>query len=326
MKTTLRSSHGAERDVRELIARALAEDLGSGDITTAACVPVDARARGRFVARQELMLAGVELLPLIYEQEVETRYASGARIAAGEVIAAVAGPARRLLERERVALNFLQHLSGVATHTRRFVDAVAGTGVTILDTRKTLPGLRRLEKQAVAAGGGSNHRMGLYDAVLIKENHVAAAGGIRAAVAAARRAAKGIEVEVRNREEMEEALAAGATRVLLDNMTPEQVRACVALARQTVGAGLAPPEGAASPGPGPARGSARTEREPRTRASSAPTNKPGSPPPQRVLVEVSGGVTLANVRDYALAGPDFISVGALTHSAPAADISFLLVP
>ncbi len=307
MKPSPLASPSVERELRELIARALAEDLGSGDITTAACVPADVRASGRFVARQELVLAGVELLPLIYEQAVETRHPSGARVAAGEVIASVAGPARRLLERERVALNFLQHLSGIATHTRRFVDAVAGTGVTILDTRKTLPGLRRLEKQAVAAGGGSNHRMGLYDAMLIKENHVAAAGGIRAAVEAARRTAKDVEVEVRNGEELEEALAAGAVRVLLDNMTPEQVRACVARVRVAVGAGLAPREGAA----------------PKLRRS-APTNKPGSPLSQRVLVEVSGGVTLANVRDYALAGPDFISVGALTHSAPAADISFLL--
>ncbi len=270
-----------ERDVLDLIARALEEDLGSGDVTTEACVPAGATACGRFVARQELVLSGIELLPLIYELEPETRYSSGARVAAGEVIAAITGPPRRLLERERVALNFLQHLSGIATHTRRFVDAVKGSRVTILDTRKTIPGLRRLEKRAVADGGGGNHRFGLYDAVLIKENHIAAAGGLRAAVEAARRVSESVEVEVRNREELEEALEAGATRILLDNMTPEEVRACVARVKQ-----------------------GRTA--------------------SRVLVEVSGGVTLANVRHYALAGPDFISVGALTHSAPAADISFLL--
>ncbi len=272
-----------EREVRELIARALEEDLGSGDITTATCVPADAPARGQFLARQDLVIAGLELLPWIYELEPETPYASGARVASGEIIATISGPARLLLERERVALNFLQRLSGIATHTRRFVDAVAGTGVTILDTRKTTPGLRRLEKQAVGAGGGSNHRLGLYDAVLIKENHVAAAGGIRAAVEAARRVAKSesVEVEVRNQQELAEALEAGAGRVLLDNMTPQQARACVAWVK--------------------GRGAARAQ------------------------VEVSGGVTLENVREYALAGPDFISVGALTHSAPAADISFLLV-
>lgn len=272
-----------EPEIRELIARALAEDLGTGDITTQACVPAGTMGQGRFLARQELVVAGLELLPLIYELELQACAASGARLAAGEVVAAISGPARRLLERERVALNFLQRLSGIATYTRRFVDVVAGTGVTILDTRKTTPGLRLLEKRAVAAGGGCNHRLGLYDAVLIKENHVAVAGGIRAAVEAARRISDQVEVEVRNPQELEEALRAGATRVLLDNMTPQQVRECVALVKGV--------------------------------------ERPGSRSPQ---VEVSGGVTLANVRDYALAGPHYISIGALTHSAPAADISFLL--
>ena len=284
-----------ERDVQELIARALEEDVGPGDITTAACVPANARARGQFLARQELVLAGVELLPPIYEQELESCRASSECIAAGEVIASIAGGARRLLERERVALNFLQHLSGIATYTRSFVDAVEGTGATIRDTRKTTPGLRRLEKRAVLAGGGCNHRAGLYDAVLIKENHIAAAGGVRAAVEAARRISESVEVEVRNRKELEQALEAGADCVLLDNMTPEQVRACVALVPGIV--------------------------KDKTAGALA---RPTGPSPRRVLVEVSGGVTLANVRDYALAGPDYIAVGALTHSAPAADITFLL--
>ena len=280
-----------DRDVWELIARALEEDLGAGDMTTAACVPTDARARGRFLARQELVLAGIELLPLIYEQELERGQASGTRIAAGEVIASIAGGARRLLERERVALNFLQHLSGIATYTRSFVDAVEGTGATIRDTRKTTPGLRRLEKRAVLAGGGCNHRAGLYDAVLIKENHVAAAGGVRAAVEAARRISESVEVEVRNREELWRALAAGADCVLLDNMTPEQVRDSITLVKnKTVGT----------------------------------ADRTADLRPRRVLVEVSGGVTLANVREYALAGSDYIAVGALTHSAPAVDITFLL--
>ena len=280
-----------ERDVRELIARALEEDLGAGDMTTAACVPAGTQARGRFLTRQELVLAGIELLPPICEQELETRQASGARIAAGEVIASIAGPARRLLERERVALNFLQHLSGIATYTRSFVDAVEGTGATIRDTRKTTPGLRRLEKRAVLAGGGCNHRAGLYDAVLVKENHIAAAGGVRAAVEAARRVSQSVEVEVRNREELEQALEAGADCVLLDNMTPEQVRNSIMLVKDKT-----------------------TGTEDRTADLR----------PRRVLVEVSGGVTLANVREYALAGPDYIAVGALTHSAPAVDITFLL--
>jgi len=277
----------ADSETEQLIARALEEDIGAGDITSAACVPADRSASGRFVAKQECVVAGLDLLPLIYELQPEICFPNGSRVAAGSVIARIWGPARRLLERERVALNFIQRLSGIATLTRRFVDAVGGTGVTILDTRKTTPGLRKLEKQAVAAGGGRNHRLGLYDAILIKENHVAAAGGIRAAVAAASRGPFPVEVEVRNLEELDEALEAGAARLLLDNMTPEQVRACVQRVRQRC-----------------------QQSRQRERAG--------------VLVEVSGGITLANVRQYALAGPDFISVGALTHSAPAADISFLL--
>ena len=277
----------ADSETQQLIARALEEDIGAGDITSAACVPADRSASGRFVAKQECVVAGLDLLPVIYELQPEICFPNGSRVGAGSVIARISGPARRLLERERVALNFIQRLSGIATLTRRFVDAVEGTGVTILDTRKTTPGLRELEKQAVAAGGGRNHRMGLYDAILIKENHVAAAGGIRAAVAAANRGPYPVEVEVRNLEELDEALEAGAARLLLDNMTPEQVRTCVQRVRQ--------------------RCQQSRERE---RAG--------------VLIEVSGGITLANVRQYALAGPDFISVGALTHSAPAADISFLL--
>ena len=275
-----------EPDVLALVARALEEDIGEGDVTTAACVPAAAQAGGRFLARQDMVVAGLELLPLIYAREPVSRYASGSHVPAGEIIAAIQGPARLLLERERVALNFLQRLSGIATLTRRFVEAVAGTGAVILDTRKTMPGLRLLEKRAVAAGGGANHRFGLYDAVLIKENHIAAAGGVARAVRAvlAANTGRSVEVEVRNAGELEAALAAGARRVLLDNMTPAQVRQAVERAR-------------------------------------AFTNGTAAPP---VLVEVSGGITLANVRGYAEAGPDFISVGALTHSAPAADISFLL--
>ncbi len=191
--------------------------------------------------------------------------------------------AGRCWRAERTALNFLAHLSGIATMTARFVAAVEGTGATILDTRKTTPGLRALEKQAVAAGGGTNHRIGLYDAILIKENHVALAGGLAAAVAAAREARPelAVEVECRNESEVEEALAAGAQRLLLDNMDPEQLRRAVEL---------------------------------RDASESSPQ------------LEASGGVTLENVRAIAETGVDFISVGALTHSAPALDLSIYVEP
>jgi nicotinate-nucleotide pyrophosphorylase (carboxylating) len=299
-----------ETNAGMLIRLALAEDVGPGDLTTQACVPENSRSQGRFVAKQDLVVAGIELIrhvyylfrmqardaqhpnlevkaPWMYNLEVtpgdpislDIKAPTGTRVSKGEVIATISGRTRLLLERERVALNFLQHLSGIATLTARFVDAVAGTNVRMLDTRKTTPGWRRLEKMAVAAGGGVNHRMGLWDGVLIKENHVVAAGGIRAAVQAARHCGKSIGVEVRNPDELRQALEAGANRVLLDNMAPAQVRECVEIARRAA----QPPE-----------------------------------------IEVSGGITLANVREYALAGPDFISAGALTHSAPAADISFLL--
>ncbi len=274
---------------RELIAKALEEDIGAGDLTGQATVPEDALARGRFVAKQALVVAGIELLPAVYSvraeasgapnvESIELKLASGRRARSGAVLAAVAGRARLLLECERVALNLLTHLSGVSTLTRRFVEAVSGTGVKILDTRKTTPGLRHLEKLAVAAGGGVNHRMGLFDAILIKENHAAAAGGIRKALERSKERARGlkVEVEVRNLEELEEALEAGAKAVLLDNFPLDTVHQAVAIAQG------------------------------------------------RATLEVSGGVTLENIRAYAEAGPDFISVGALTHSAPAADITFLL--
>src|SRR3954447_11953609 len=196
-------------------------------------------------------------------------------------VAAVAGPARALLAAERTALNFLCHLSGVATQTARFVDRVELTGARVLDTRKTIPGLRLLEKQAVAAGGGANHRMGLYDAILIKENHVALAGGLEAAVGAARATSMPVEVECRDLGEVRTALAAGADRILLDNMAPADLREAVAL-RDAAGTG--------------------------------------------VELEASGGIDLATVREVAETGVDFISVGALTHSAPALDLSMLVEP
>jgi len=212
-------------------------------------------------------------------------------------VALASGPARGVLAAERTALNFLGHLSGIATLTARYVEAVAGTGAAILDTRKTTPGLRELEKAAVVAGGGRNHRMGLYDAVLIKENHIALAGGVAKAVHAARTAQPDlpIEVEARDTEEVAYAIGAGADRVLLDNMGPDELRAAVELRDREAGEGA-------------------PERK-------APGGLAATP-----SLEASGGITLENVREVAETGVEFISVGALTHSAPALDFSLLLEP
>ena len=267
-------------DILDCIERALEEDIGPGDVTSQVCVPEDRAAHGSFVARERQIVAGAELLPVLYQmrgvKDLQIRKHSGACVDDREIIATVRGPARILLECERVALNFLQRLGGIATLARRYTDAVAGTGCRILDTRKTTPGLRRLEKMAVAAGGATNHRMGLYDAILIKNNHISAAGGVRQALENARTAGLPIEIEVRTRAELEEALAAGATHLLLDNLTPEEAAGQI---RWIAG---------------------------------------------RAKVELSGGITLENVRAYAEAGADYISSGAITHSAPAVDISFRL--
>ena len=209
--------------IEEIVRNALHEDIGSGDVTTELCVPADRRATGRFIAREPMVIAGVELLPLMFE-DIDMNTSSGAVFGSGEVIAVVRGTARLLLTHERVALNFLQHFSGIATETRRYVDAIAGTGCRILDTRKTTPGMRQLEKRAVVAGGGTNHRIGLYDAVLIKNNHITAAGGVRAALAATWNAPVPVEIEVRTKAELEEALAFGAKHLLLDNLTPPAAR------------------------------------------------------------------------------------------------------
>jgi nicotinate-nucleotide pyrophosphorylase (carboxylating) len=259
-------------DVRRAVEAALAEDVGAGDITTHATIPAELQAEARFVAREPMTVAGVELLPLLFDSPV-LKVSSGTKLQLGEKVGTVRGPARLLLTRERVALNFLQRLSGIATLAARFVAAVEGTGVRIQDTRKTTPGLRVLEKMAAAAGGVVNHRMGLNDAVLIKNNHIRLAGGVAVAVGRARALRQPIEVEVRTRAEIEEALACGAARLLLDNMTPEQAAAEIRF-----------------------------------------VNK-------RAEIEISGGVTLANVRAYAEALPDFISSGAITHSATAVDIN-----
>ena len=276
-----------DASLRDLVARALAEDLGSGDITADATVPEAVTATARIVQKAPGVVFGLEVAAEVFRQvgagELEPLAPDGEwRDAVPAQIAAVAGPARALLAGERTALNFLTHLSGVATLTARFVGAVAGTRAAILDTRKTTPGLRALEKAAVAAGGGRNHRMGLYDAFLIKENHVAIAGGVGEAVRRARATApdREIEIECRTSEEVSEALEAGAGRLLLDNMGPDELRAAVA-ARDAAGEA-------------------------------------------RPLLEASGGVTLENVAEIGATGVDFVSVGALTHSAPALDLSMLV--
>jgi nicotinate-nucleotide pyrophosphorylase (carboxylating) len=238
-------------------------------------VPADRQATGRFLTREPIVVAGVELLPLLYESP-DLKAQSGTWLDTGGEIARVRGSARTLLSRERVALNFLQHLSGIATLARKYVDAVQGTGCQILDTRKTTPGLRQLEKMAARAGGVTNHRMGLYDAVLIKNNHITAAGGVRPALAAVRDTQLPVEIEVRTRAELDEALAAGAKKLLLDNLTPEEAKDWVRIIEK------------------------------------------------RATVELSGGITLDTVRAYAESGADFISVGAITHSARAVDIHFRL--
>lgn len=264
------------QEIQDAVARAFLEDVGTGDITSEACIPEGVRAEGHFTARQAMVVAGVELLTLMFDK-VTFHKRSGDTATNGDVLATVRARARKILTRERVALNFLQRLSGVATVARAYADAVAGTKCRILDTRKTTPGLRRLEKQAAAAGGVVNHRMGLFDAMLIKNNHLAIAGGVRAAVERATPIAQKedvhMEVEVRTRQEIEEALGAGVTRLLLDNMS-----------------------------------AAQAAEEIRFIAG-------------RATVELSGGITLATVREYAETGADYISVGAITHSAPAVDIN-----
>ena len=273
-----------------IVERALAEDLGGGDVTSEATVPESARARARIAQKQAGVVFGLDVVAEAMRQcgvedvdklVVEGQWRDGVP---AEVLLA-SGSARGLLAAERTALNFLGHLSGIATLTARFVEAVAGTGARILDTRKTTPGLRALEKAAVAAGGGQNHRMGLYDAILIKENHIALAGGVAKAIHAARTAQPEmpLEIECRDVEEVAYALGAGADRLLLDNMSPAELREAVALRDTERGAD-------------------------------------GSP------LEASGGVSLETVREIAETGVDFISAGALTHSAPTLDFTMLVEP
>jgi nicotinate-nucleotide pyrophosphorylase (carboxylating) len=269
---------------RDLVRRALEEDVGTGDVTTDATVDPAQRARGVVVMKAPGVLAGLDVAAETFRQvdasvAVACRRLDGERCGRGDEVAVVTGPARALLIGERTALNFLQRLSGVATRTRQFVDLAAGR-ITVLDTRKTTPTMRALEKYAVAAGGGTNHRLGLYDAILIKDNHVRLAGGVEAAIVRARRRhpALTVEVEAQSLAEVDQALAAGAEIILADNM-------CLADIRETV-----------------------------RRAKG------------RAKVEISGGVVFERLHELADTGADYVSVGALTHSAPALDISFEIEP
>jgi nicotinate-nucleotide pyrophosphorylase (carboxylating) len=266
------------RDIERVVAAALAEDVGDGDITSEALVPPDARCRAQLLLEEPGVVCGVAVAAAVFEAldpsvHVEPLLAEGAAVTAPPaVVAEIEGPARAVLTGERVALNLFARLCGIASLTRRFVELVDGTGTTILDTRKTTPGLRALEKYAVRCGGGANHRSGLYDAVLVKENHLRIAGGIGPAVAALN-GRGGVEVEAETLAQVREALDAGVGRILLDNMTPEQCAEAVALAGG------------------------------------------------RAELEASGGVSLATVRSYAQSGVDFVSVGALTHSARSLPVS-----
>jgi nicotinate-nucleotide pyrophosphorylase (carboxylating) len=303
--------HWHSDEIEGLLRQGLAEDIGSGDATTAAIVPPGTQAKAKILARQTLVCAGLPLVENVFraldrEMRIGCLHNDGSFVEAGTELIELAGEAQAILTGERTALNFLAHLCGIATLTRRFVEQLAGTHTRIRDTRKTNPGLRALEKYAVKTGGGTNHRFGLYDAILIKENHIAIAGGVKPALdrahaytslkmpaprtASAYDAAGldpevvgpgplSVQIEVRNEAELSEALETGAESVLLDNMTPEVAKRCVQLAR-----------------------SLRRD----------------------CVIEISGGITLGNARAYAETGADFLSSGALTHSAPAANLSLLV--
>jgi nicotinate-nucleotide pyrophosphorylase (carboxylating) len=266
--------------IEDCIRRALAEDIGPSDATSAAILPPDAQMQARILARQDGVIAGLDIAARTFALvdariRFEAQAAEGQAIANGETLAQLSGPARGLLTAERTALNFLGRMSGIATLTRRFVDAVRGTGAVILDTRKTAPGLRWVDKLAVQRGGGENHRMGLYDMILIKDNHIDFAGSLPEAVRRAREGSPGLEIEVETRtlEEVAAALEVGVERILLDNMTIDEMHRAV---QMTAG---------------------------------------------RAKLEASGNVTLERVRAIAETGVDYISIGALTHSALVFDVS-----
>jgi nicotinate-nucleotide pyrophosphorylase (carboxylating) len=282
-----------------LLEQALVEDQAAGDTTTNLTIDPDLRASASILARQEMVVSGLGAVPRLLEifarldprPQAHTRFEvvshpeifDGVRVHGGQVLAVIRHNARVLLSSERVILNLMQHLSGIATLTRRYVDAIEGTHARVLDTRKTVPGLRALEKYAVMCGGGTNHRIDLASGILIKNNHIALGGGVRAALTRAlelRKKGQRVQVEVRTSEELEEALECGAEAILLDNMSAEQVRGSVDRIKKL---------------------------------------------DRWIPIEASGGIVLENIRSYAEAGVDFISVGALTHSAKAADISMSIV-
>ena len=274
----------AVEDYRDLVRQALVEDRGRGDATSAATVAKGTRARGTIIAKTDLVVAGMDVAAETFRQldprtVFEVRWGDGSRVQPGEIVAEVFGDAHALLEAERTALNFLQRLCGIATLTAKFVDAARG-GITILDTRKTTPGLRALEKYAVRCGGGTNHRLRLDDGILIKDNHKRLAGGVGAAAGRAMKESGGLPVvvEVENLQELDEVLKTGVPRILLDNFTTYDIREAV---RRVNG---------------------------------------------RAEIEISGGVTLERIPELATTGAQYVSIGALTHSAPAADLSFELEP
>jgi nicotinate-nucleotide pyrophosphorylase (carboxylating) len=288
-----------------LLEQALLEDKAAGDTTTNLTIDPDLRATGSIIARQEMVVCGLGAVPQFLEifarldkrAPAQTRFEvishpeifDGVRVHDGQVLAVIRHNACALLSCERVILNLMQHLSGIATLTRKFVDAIDGTGTRVLDTRKTVPGLRALEKYAVLCGGGTNHRLDLASGILIKNNHIALGGGLPAVLTRAlekHKKGQRVQVEVRSPQELEEALQYGAEAILLDNMTPKEVKRAVA----------------------------RIRREAEEQTKSAQEMR-------WIPTEASGGITLENIRAYAETGVDFISVGALTHSAKAADIS-----
>jgi nicotinate-nucleotide pyrophosphorylase (carboxylating) len=284
LKTTLDGKLSLPEDVIECIRRAMAEDIGSGDVTTDSIVPPQATMRGKIIAKQAGIVAGLDVARAVYlllDDRVDfiANAAEGERVDSQRILAQVSGPARALLTGERTALNFLGRMSGIATSTCLYVDAVDGTDAVILDTRKTVPGLRTLDKLAVRLGGGQNHRIGLYDMILIKDNHIDFAGSLDEAVKRARAVYPdiGLEVEARTLEDVQAALDLGVMRILLDNMTPDRMRQAVAI---TAG---------------------------------------------RAKLEASGNITLANIRQVAETGVDYISIGALTHSVKVFDVSFLWI-
>ncbi len=275
-----------EASMRAAIRTALDEDVGTGDVTTESTVPEGRRSRATIVAKEKGVIAGLKVAEAVFREldpdvRMNVRVIDGEHVAHGDLVAELKGKTRAILTGERVALNFLARLSGIATMTAKYADVLRGTGVVLLDTRKTTPGMRLLEKYAVSIGGGANHRIGLWDMVLIKENHITAAGGIGPAVSGVRKShpALSVEIEVRNLEELNEALEADVDRVMLDNMSIDEMRRAI----QTAGEHEHPAD-----------------------------------------VEISGGVTLENLAAVAELGPGFISVGALTHSAPALDLSLLV--